>query len=324
MYLDYFGLKQVPFYLTPDPDSLYLTTQHREALAGLLFSLFSRRGFVVLTGDAGTGQTTLIRRTRQSASGDRMQTSLIVNPTLSPAEFLEAALMDFGLTPIPDSKARRIAMLQEFLWETHRQGKVAALIVDEAHKLTTEVLEEIRMFGNFESASEKLLQVVLVGQVELDEMLATDTMSQFKQRISLRLTVGALAEADILPYMQHRWTRAGGGTPPFTAEAVAAIGRASKGVPRVINLLCDNCLMLAFGEQARAVERRHVAEVCRDLQFDIGPTVKRPAPVLAERAPVVDLYAMPTLVRYETQTTKPSLPRRIFGWLKLTLRTETA
>ena len=291
MYKAFFGLAKAPFHLTPDPDCLYLTVQHREALAGLTYAILARKGFVVLTGNAGTGKTTLLTRILAYLPVSRIQSSVIVNPTLTPPEFLEAALMDFGFKDIPESKAQRVAMLQSFLWKGHRQGKVSALIVDEAHKLTTEVLEEIRLLGNFESANEKLLQVVLVGQCELDEILNRDRLRQFKQRISVRLAIEPLSETDIAQYIQYRWTKAGGGDAPFTADAIAAIGEASEGVPRVINVLCDGSLIHAFADESATVKVRHVLAVCRELRL-VEPVphsaepVFEPDPVPAEKPPL--------------------------------------
>ena len=177
-----------------------MTAQHREALAGLTYAILARKGFVVLTGNAGTGKTTLLTRILEHLPANRIQFSVIVNPSLTPAEFLEATLMDFGFADIPQSKAQRIALLQGFLWKGNREGKITAMIVDEAHKLSLEVLEEIRLLGNFESANEKLLQIVLVGQSELDGLLNRESLRQFKQRISLRLAIAPLTreEVDVL------------------------------------------------------------------------------------------------------------------------------
>lgn len=299
MYNEFFGLQKSPFALTPDPEFLYLTAQHREAVAGLTYAILGRRGFVVLTGGAGTGKTTVLRRILQHLPENRIQSSMIVNPTLTPAEFLEAALMDFGLDNIPASKAQRIAILQDFLWAGFRAGKVSALIVDEAHKLTPELIEELRLLGNFESDDQKLLQILLVGQPELDSLLNHASLTQFKQRISLRLSVAALSEAEIGQYIQYRWLKAGGSKVPFAADAIASIGRAAKGVPRVINLLCDNCLMLAFGEQSPSVEQRHILTVCRELQF--AAPVPQPAEAHGE-TPSFEMAPMRTLARYQTST----------------------
>jgi general secretion pathway protein A len=258
---------------------------------------------------------------------------------LTPAEFLEAALLDFGFRDIPQSKAQRIAILQSFLWKEHREGKISALIVDEAHKLSLELLEEIRLLGNFESASEKLLQIVLVGQSELDELLNRENLRQLKQRISLRLAIEPIAGAEIEQYIQFRWMKAGGKQAPFSREAIAAIGQASRGIPRVINVLCDNALIQAFGEASPTVEVRYVLAVCRELQFaDPLPKSADPAdaPIAkpAVAAPTVnapsrdalslETFPMKTLVRYETVAARPSLLARLAGKLRFAQRTETA
>jgi general secretion pathway protein A len=267
MYNQFFGLHRDPFSLTPDPDFLFLTPQHREALAGFTYAILARKGFVVLTGNAGTGKTTLLTRILQHLPVTAVRSSLIVNPTLTPVEFLEAVLMDFGFTDIPTSKPRRIERLQSFLWEGQREGKVSALIVDEAHKLSMEVLEEIRLLGNFESASEKLLQVALLGQSELDELLDRDHLRQFKQRVAQRVVIDPLTAQEIPEYIRHRWIKAGGSEAPFSTDAFAVIGRVSQGVPRVINVICDHALMHACGDESTSVEARHVLGGCHDMRL---------------------------------------------------------
>src|ERR1700733_1740666 len=171
MYTAFFGLTKMPFNMTPDPAFLFLTEQHREALAGLTYAILDRKGFLALSGMAGAGKTTLLAWVLEKLPVTKVRSSVILNPTLTPSEFLELAMLDFGLTDIPTSKAHRLWSLQKFLLAGQREGKVSVLIVDEAHKLSPEVLEEIRLLGNFECADEKLLQVVLIGQSELDEVL---------------------------------------------------------------------------------------------------------------------------------------------------------
>lgn len=327
MYNEFFGLQKDPFNLTPDPEFLYMTAQHREALAGLTYAILARKGFVVLTGNAGTGKTTLLTRILEHLPANRIQFSVIVNPSLTPAEFLEATLMDFGFADIPQSKAQRIALLQGFLWRGNREGKITAMIVDEAHKLSLEVLEEIRLLGNFESANEKLLQIVLVGQSELDGLLNRESLRQFKQRISLRLAIEPLTRPEVERYIQFRWMKAGGSEPPFSAEAIAGIGQVSEGVPRVINVFCDNTLMRAFGEGSATVELRHVRAVCRELQF-AEPTAETAAVTGAIEplapVPVVEVFQMKTLERYAAGAGKPSLLARLAGKIGLRERIETA
>jgi len=329
MYNEFFGLRKSPFHLTPDPEFLYVTEQYREALAGLTYAIMARKGFVVLTGNAGIGKTTLLTRILQHLPVKRIQSSVIVNPTLTPAEFLEAAMLDFGFRDIPASKAQRIVELQNFLWKGHREGKITALVVDEAHKLSPEVLEEIRLLGNFESADEKLLQIVLVGQSELDEVLNSERLRQLKQRIALHLALDPLSGAEIARYVGHRWARAGGNQAPFSADAIDGIGQASKGIPRVINVICDNALMLAFGEGRTRVEGQHVSAVCRELRLPapVLPVAEKkeeappapPEPVAAEAAP--EEFSLKTLERYNIA--RPSLWTRIVGKLGIVQRTAT-
>ena len=329
MYNDYFGLQKMPFCLTPDPEFLYLTVKHREALAGLAYAIMARRGFVVLTGDAGTGKTTLLTRVLKHLPESRVRSSVIVNPTLTPSEFLEAAMLDFGFQKMPDSKARRILLLQGFLWAEHREGRIAALIVDEAHKLTPELIEEIRLLGNFESANEKLLQVVLVGQRELDGLLNCESLRQFKQRISMRLTIDPLTAEEVANYIGCRWAKAGGSTVPFTAEAMASIAAASQGIPRVINVICDNALLTAFAEQAPSVGQPHILAVCQDLQIAVPQssaiaTAALPKSLPPAATPMVETFPMKTLERYEAVAAKPSWFARLTGRRKLIQRTEPA
>jgi general secretion pathway protein A len=359
MYEQFFGLRKAPFSLTPDPEFLYLTPQHQEALAGLTYAIMACKGFVVLAGKAGTGKTTMLTQIMQHLPKDRVQSSVIVNPTLTPTEFLEAVLWDFGFTELPASKPQRIGMLQNFLWKGHREGKISVLIIDEAHKLSHEVLEEVRLLGNFESADRKLLQVALVGQSELDDMLESPKLSQFKQRVALRLSIQPLSANDTEPYIRHRWAKAGGGEVRFTAEAMGYVARASNGIPRIINVICDNALMQAFGDESTMVEGRHVVSACRELCFvepavsqafqgglapvaagkaalplpagkalePIAPTGARPAMAAVEpfmANPRIDDYTMKTLERYAKKASRPSLLARAVIKLGLARRVEMA
>jgi general secretion pathway protein A len=277
MYNERFGLSQDPFNMTPDPSFLFMTTQHREALAGLTYAILQHKGFVVLTGEAGTGKTTLLSRVLRSLPASRFQFSLILNPTLTPSEFLELALLDFGIADVPSSKAQRLWKLRALLLEGQREGKVLALVVDEAHKLSIEILEEIRLLGNFEEADQKLLQIVLVGQGELDEVLNREEMRQLKQRVAVRLFIGPLTAPEVGRYIRHRWLRAGGTKPPFSADAVASIAEASSCIPRMINAMCDNALVHAMAQGCTIVNSSHVRAAAADLHL---------APLLSVAVPV--------------------------------------
>jgi len=319
MYNRFFGLSKDPFTLTADPDVIYLTAQHREALAGLSFAILARKGFIVLTGDAGTGKSTLIRRVLQRLPHDRVQTSVILNPTLTIAEFLEMTLLDFGFSDIPASKPLRLQKLQNFLLAGQGAGKVSALIIDEAHKLSLDLLEEIRLLSNFEYADQKLLQIVLAGQTELDHMLCRTDLRQLKQRIAVRLNIQPLPAGDVERYMRLRWTLAGGvKEPPFEPEAIHTIVRWSQGIPRLINSICDTALMVAFADESRVVSAQYVIEACKDLNLYGLPSVEVTVPVEGVARPAETVVAransgMPIgiLERYDPAAPKPSRLRRL-------------
>jgi general secretion pathway protein A len=282
MYNHLFGLRKDPFRVTPDPSSLFLTDQHREALSGLTYAILQRSGFVVLTGEVGTGKTTLLTRILRFLPPGKLQFSQIVNPVLTPSEFLELALLEFGLGDIPSNKGQRLWMLRNLVLEGQREGKVSVLIVDEAQKLSLDVLEEIRMLGNYEEAERPSLQILLVGQTEFNETLNREDMRPLKQRIGVRFTLGPLALAEVGEYMRHRWVSAGGTELPFTPEAIADVAYASHRIPRVINALCDNSLLAAFKEHSLRVLDRHVREEAAKLDLGEIPlreeTVKPEAP----------------------------------------------
>ena len=270
MYYQFFGLQKNPFSMTPDPSSLYLTAAHREAIAGLTYGAFSRKGFVVLTGEAGTGKTTLLRRLVELSKESSARCSVVFNPLLSPAEFLELLLFNFGLRDMPASKTLRLLKLEELLLETHRARKTAVLIVDEAHKLSHDVFEEIRLLTNFETAEDKLLQIVLAGQPELKSVLSHPDLWQLKQRIAVRLQIDPLATRQVGAFIAYRWNRFGGADPhPFTKEAVALVAQWSRGIPRLVNSICDNALLLAFSQQVRKVGAEEILEVTRDLDLPV-------------------------------------------------------
>jgi general secretion pathway protein A len=311
MYHRSFGVRKNPFNMTPDPAFLFLTAQHREALVGLTYAVLQRKGFVVLTGDAGTGKTTLLARVLQFLPANQIRSSVILNPTLTPSEFLELALLDFGVANVPSSKAQRLWTLQNLLLDARREGRISVLIIDEAHKLSREVLEEIRLLGNFEEADEKFLQILLIGQNELDHTLNRDDLRQLKQRIAVRLSIAPLTPPEVGQYIRHRWLRAGGNHPPFTAEAISQIAEISRGIPRLINGLCDSALTLAFGEGGSAVEARHVQASAVDLHLSepIATPVpaEPPAPVPQESIPV------PSMEPYNGVDSKNSLWTRWKG-----------
>lgn len=265
MYLQHFGLERNPFSLTPDPKFLFLTGNHREALAALLFAVTERKGFMVLTGEAGTGKTTLVRKLLAATPATSANFSVLVNPALTRSELLESILMNFGQLEVPSSKAARLALFEKFLLQAHRHGKTCALVIDEAHLLTTELIDEIRLLSNFETSEQKLLQILLVGQPELNAVLALDSLRQFKQRVAVRVHLDTLPETEVKRYLQVRWTRASTQPLPFSEEAIRLLALHSRGIPRVINAVCDAALLNAYGSGSESIEITHVEEVMRDL-----------------------------------------------------------
>jgi general secretion pathway protein A len=274
MYEQFYGLEKPPFSLTPDPRFLYMTEAHQNARAGLMYSILSKKGFTVLTGDAGTGKTTLLRAVINSFPPDRIYFSFLLNPALTPDDFFEATVRDFGL-PRGEGKADRLWSLEDFLLRTQAEGKISVLFVDEAHRLSIETLEEIRLLSNFETEREKLLQIVLVGQDELDEILDRRELRQLKQRVGVRLHIGPLSMNAVGSYIAHRWKCVSPAASPFSEDAIRCVCQFSAGIPRVINSICDNALLIAYAEGSKVVTKEHVNEVSRDLRL-VKVEAKRP------------------------------------------------
>jgi general secretion pathway protein A len=229
---------------------------------------------MVLTGDAGTGKTTLVRKLLLSIPIECAQFSVIVNPALNRSELLECILMDFGVKEIPSSKALRLSLFKDLLLRAYGNGQTSVLLIDEAHLLTAELIDEVRLLSNFETAEQKLLQIVLVGQSELNTVLQLDSMRQVKQRLAIRVNIGPLSPVDVEHYIETRWKRAGASTShPFSMEAVELIAAASAGIPRVINVICDAALVNVYGAGRSAVGRREIESVVVDLQLGVPPPV---------------------------------------------------
>jgi general secretion pathway protein A len=263
MYKSWFGLRESPFGVTPDLRFVYLSRLHREALAGMTYGILSRKRFIILSGDVGTGKTTLVKTAVRHLPGSLTRVGLITNSTLTAREVLESTLWSFGLTEIPPSKVERLGLLEELLQTDVRQGRTSTLIVDEAHKLGYQALEEIRLLGNFDS-----LQIVLAGQSELVETLDRDELRAFKQRIALRLCQAPLSVPDVEQYVSYRWKTAGGKLPaPFDKQALLRIAHESRGIPRLINVLCDTALITAFQDRRYVATGKDILEASGELHL---------------------------------------------------------
>ncbi|PYR12558.1 MAG: hypothetical protein DMF99_03975 [Acidobacteria bacterium] len=265
----FFGLRERPFELTSNPKYLFFSAQHREALANLEYGLSSAKAITVVVGEAGTGKTTLLRAALESERCRRVKAIVLDNPTLTREEFVEILAARFQLGPAAAaSKAVLLDALEAELRARRAREEITALIVDEAQSLSDELLEEVRLLANIETPTEKLLPLVLAGQPELAVRLNESGLRQLKQRVALRCEVAPLDLGDTAAYIVSRIRTAGGNTTKlFTREAVTLIHEFSRGIPRVINVMCDNALINGFALKRQPVDRDIVAEVCRD--FDL-------------------------------------------------------
>lgn len=269
MYKEFFGLRANPFNVNPDPRYLFLTRHTEEALACLTYGIQSRKGFVLLTGEVGTGKTTLINKLLEWLRLQQVATAFIFNSRLNVPQFLDYMLADFGIPCDSKAKSQILLRLYNWLLDRYRAGETAVLIVDEAQNLSDEVLEEIRMLTNLETFTEKLLQIVLVGQPELEQKLKQPQLRQLRQRLTLRAKTHALTLDETKAYVQQRLRIAGSnGQQIFEPEALEAIHRYASGIPRVINLLCEHCLVSSFVDQQKVIAPAVVDGVARD--FDLG------------------------------------------------------
>lgn len=314
MYHNFFGLRESPFNVNPDPRYLYLTRQTQESLANLTYGIQNRKGFILLSGEVGTGKTTLLNRLLDWLRSQRMSTAFIFNSKLEVSQLFDFMMAEFEIPCESREKSQILMRLNHWLLERYRAGETAVLIVDEAQNLSADVLEEIRLLTNLETSTEKLLQIVLTGQPELEEKLKLPQLRQLRQRITLRCRTAPLSLDETFGYIAER-LRIGGanGEPVFSREAIQTIHLYSRGIPRVVNLLCEHSLINAFVDSIRPVPAHLVEEVAREFQLDeIAPTV--PAGVLsqAERAATTQalLQNLDDLLGRLRQANLVSLPER--------------
>ena len=304
MYKEFYGLRANPFNVNPDPRYLFLTRHTEEALACLTYGIQSRKGFVLLSGEVGTGKTTLINKLLEWLRLQQVATAFVFNSRMNVPQFLDYMMADFGIPCDSKSKSQILLRLYNWLLDRYRAGETAVLIIDEAQNLSDEVLEEIRMLTNLETFTEKLLQIVLVGQPELEHKLRQPQLRQLKQRLTLRAKTFPLTLDETRAYVNQRLRIAVSyGQQIFEPESIEAVFRYSGGIPRVINLVCEHCLVSAFVDQQKIIGPTVVDAVARD--FDLGSTPTSsianippppPAPANGEKFDLVDaLRSLATL-----------------------------
>ncbi len=275
MYTRFYGFKERPFEINPDPDFLFLSESHREALAHLIYAAKERKGFTVITGEVGTGKTTLVRAFLSRLNG-KVKTAYVFNPKLTSIDFLRYICEDLGLKEEKLSKGQYIAQLHHFLLEQYSRNEQVILIVDEAQSLTPALLEEVRLLTNLETSKSKLLQVMLIGQPELNKVLDNHQFRQLKQRVSLRYHLQSLDKEETEKYIENRLTVAGAADLHiFTTKAFEKIYAYSKGIPRLINITCDNALLAGFTAGQKVIGDRTIRGIIDQLEGRSVPEKKR-------------------------------------------------
>jgi general secretion pathway protein A len=297
MYKQFYKLQRNPFEITPDPAFLFPTKRHNEALASLYYGVRRHKGFVVLTGEVGTGKTLLVRCLLQLLNRANVAYAYVFNSVLAPLEFLQYIAGDFGLPSAGKSKSEILLLFGNYLIERYQKKLTTVLVIDEAHHLSAEVLEEVRLLTNLETSQQKLLQILLVGQPELDEKLDSFELRQLKQRIALRSHLQPLSREETARYVQRRLQLAGAsshGSELFLPETLAAVYRHSRGIPRLINTICENALITAYARQAPAVTPDVVEDVATDFRLRVRST---PRPVARENSDTDLWNAVKTLLQ---------------------------
>ncbi len=269
MYKQFFGLARNPFEISPDPFFYHPTPRHNEALANLHYGVGRRKGFIVITGEVGTGKTLLVRCLLAELRKNNIAFAYVFNPLLPVVEFFQYIMADFGLPYSGRTKTEMLLDLNRFLIQRHARGLITALVVDEAQALRPDLLEEVRLLTNLETSQQKLLQIVLMGQPELEIVLDSAELRQLKQRVALRCQLQPLDHAQTRAYVLSRLERAGAPAEPpiFSDAALEKIFEYSRGIPRIINNLCENSMVNAFARELRPVSGELITEVAADFRL---------------------------------------------------------
>lgn len=266
MYLAFYGLKKEPFHTTPDPNFLYLSPSHKEAMGAIIYGIERRKGFVAIYGEVGVGKTTIIRAYLEKTSDRKQKTVYILNPVLSFHGLLTDIFRSLDLTPSHDDSAEMVNQLQEALIQEYRSDSTVVLVIDEAQDMPVKTLEQLRLLSNLETSTDKLIQIVLIGQPELTALLNHPALKSLNQRIALRATIQPLQPKESQAYIEHRIALSSStGTPLFTQGAMKLIIREAQGIPRRINILCDNALITGYGRQQKPVSISEVREILADM-----------------------------------------------------------
>lgn len=266
MYQSFYGFTEMPFNITPDPKFLYLSPTHLDALQHLKYGIEQKKGFIVLVGEVGCGKTTLCRRFLNELDPAHWDSALILNPRVNETQMLKAILTELGETQLARNQHDLVGQINRVLLSRIEAGRDIVLIIDEAQNLSFEVLEQIRLLTNLETDKQKLLQIILMGQPELKTVLAREELRQLRQRVLIHYELNPLSIGDLTHYVHHRLTLAGGqGRPHFTGWALRALQRASRGIPRIVNNLCDKALLAAFLRESDEVTWWDVRRAVKDV-----------------------------------------------------------
>jgi type II secretory pathway predicted ATPase ExeA len=273
-YQAFFELNDKPFQLSPDPEYFFPSTVHKEVMRHLLYSISTEEGFVEITGEPGMGKTITVRSLIMQI-GEEVQVSMIVDPKISPQELIETVVSDFGLETQKQANEKTLRLLQKHLIALHEKDIISVIIVDEAQNLSDETLEQLCLISNIETEKQKLVKVILIGQLELSENLRRPQLLKIYQRITIRYRLGPLSLPDTIAYIQHRIRVAGGSgsTQPWFSEKIyRRIYQYSNGLPRLINIICDRSLMVAFSEQSRVIRHSHIKKALKSFMDEASVT----------------------------------------------------